>query len=121
MILTISPLTKNGGSIPAKKGHRTNQRNRYSYGSRGRGKDILIQLLIEAVILSLIGGLLGILAGLGLGFVLQLPIILISFIFTGVVDIFSDYIRRRRPLSSIQSMPCGTNKLYTSLHNLTVT
>ena len=63
-----------------------------------RGKDILIQFLIEAVILSLIGGLLGILTGLGLGFglghflglglALQLPIILISFIFTGVVGIF---------------------------------
>jgi putative ABC transport system permease protein len=63
-----------------------------------RGKDILIQFLIEAVILSLIGGLLGILVGLGLGFVLghllgtgivlQLPIILISFMFTGVVGIF---------------------------------
>jgi putative ABC transport system permease protein len=63
-----------------------------------RGKDILIQFLIEAMILSLIGGLLGILVGLGLGFslghilgigiVLQMNIVLISFMFTGVVGIF---------------------------------
>lgn len=63
-----------------------------------RGKDILIQFLIEAMILSLIGGLLGILVGLGLGLslghilgigiVLQMNIILMSFMFTGVVGIF---------------------------------
>jgi putative ABC transport system permease protein len=63
-----------------------------------RGSDILVQFLIEAVILSLMGGLLGILTGLGLGamlgyflgigIVIQSSIILVSFLFTGLVGIF---------------------------------
>ena len=63
-----------------------------------RGKDILVQFLIEALILSLIGGLLGVVSGLGFGIILghllgigiiiRSSIVLISFLFTGLVGIF---------------------------------
>lgn len=69
---------------------------RMSIGAHNR--DILLQFLCESTMLSLVGGIIGILLGLllsylGAGFlnwpvVLNVPIIIISFLFCGVIGIF---------------------------------
>jgi putative ABC transport system permease protein len=69
---------------------------RMSIGARG--KDILMQFLIEAIIISSIGGLIGVILGIGtselVGFLLKWPIlisktsIVISFLVCGITGIF---------------------------------
>ncbi|WP_320174335.1 ABC transporter permease [Maridesulfovibrio sp.] len=69
-------------------------------------KDILIQFLVEAVVLSLFGGVLGISLGLlvplfvtgymKITFVVDMRIILISFVFSGLVGIVFGYFPARR-------------------------
>lgn len=69
-------------------------------------KDILVQFLVEAVVLSLFGGLLGISIGLLLPlsvtgymkipFVVDMRIILVSFLFSGLVGIVFGYFPARR-------------------------
>ncbi|WP_421903299.1 ABC transporter permease [Maridesulfovibrio sp.] len=69
-------------------------------------KDILIQFLVEAVVLSLFGGLLGISLGLlvplfvtsymKIPFVIDMRIIMISFVFSGLVGIVFGYFPARR-------------------------
>ena len=64
----------------------------------GRGKDILMQFLLEAVFLSLLGGLLGMAAGITgskvIGALTKWPIpiswqaVLLAFVFTGVIGVF---------------------------------
>ncbi|TIH17068.1 FtsX-like permease family protein [Marinifilum sp. JC120] len=68
--------------------------------------DILIQFLVEAVVLSLFGGVLGISLGLvipmfvtsymKIPFVIDMRIILISFVFSGLVGIVFGYFPARR-------------------------
>lgn len=63
-----------------------------------RGKDILVQFLVESVILSLFGGIIGIFLGIGLGKVLSGAInssmiidpvmTIVAFLFSGAVGIF---------------------------------
>ncbi len=69
---------------------------RMSIGARG--KDILMQFLIEAILISIIGGLIGVILGIGtselVGFLLKWPIlisetsIVISFLVCGMTGIF---------------------------------
>ncbi|MFW5499956.1 MULTISPECIES: ABC transporter permease [unclassified Maridesulfovibrio] len=69
-------------------------------------KDILVQFLVEAVVLSLFGGLLGISLGLLLPlsvtgymkipFVVDMRIIMVSFLFSGLVGIVFGYFPARR-------------------------
>ncbi|NDV28869.1 ABC transporter permease [Desulfovibrio sp. JC010] len=69
-------------------------------------RDILYQFLVEAVVLSLFGGLVGIILGLviplfvtgymKIPFVIDLRIILISFVFSGFVGIVFGYFPARR-------------------------
>jgi len=77
---------------------------RLAIGARGR--DVLLQFLVEAVLLSLLGGLVGI--GLGLGvaavaapmlgvpFVFDLGIVVIAFLFSGAVGVLFGYVPARR-------------------------
>ncbi|MCP4153953.1 MAG: FtsX-like permease family protein [bacterium] len=63
-----------------------------------RGGDVLTQFLIESVILSLLGGIIGIITGvalgkticsiIGMGYVIDPYIVLLSFIFSGAVGVF---------------------------------
>jgi len=63
-----------------------------------RGKDILVQFLIESVILSLSGGIIGITVGIGLGkllsgmikssMIIDPAITIIAFLFSGAVGVF---------------------------------
>ena len=64
----------------------------------GRGRDILMQFLLEAIFLSLFGGLLGVAAGIAVSRVIAaltawpIPIswqaVLLAFVFTGVIGVF---------------------------------
>jgi putative ABC transport system permease protein len=77
---------------------------RMAVGAKGR--DVLLQFLVEAVLTSLLGGLIGILFGLGVSQLIGLlakwntPIvpgaILLAFIFSAVVGIFFGYYPARR-------------------------
>jgi putative ABC transport system permease protein len=77
---------------------------RLAIGARGR--EVLLQFLIEACVLSMFGGVLGILVGVGLGFAathaLDMPaivspqIIALSFVFSGVVGVFFGYLPARK-------------------------
>ncbi len=71
-----------------------------------RGKDVLLQFLIEAVVLSLFGGLVGIIVGLGaavagarmmnIPFILNLEIIVITVLFSGAVGVIFGYFPARK-------------------------
>lgn len=77
---------------------------RLSVGARS--SDILVQFLTEAVVLSLSGGIIGILFAIGISIllnevtdlflVIKLPIIAISFIFSGAVGIFFGFYPARK-------------------------
>ncbi|MBN2464353.1 ABC transporter permease [candidate division WOR-3 bacterium] len=77
---------------------------RMAVGAKGR--DVLLQFLVEAVLTSLLGGLIGILFGLGVSQLIGLlakwntPIvpgaILLAFVFSAVVGIFFGYYPARR-------------------------
>ena len=77
---------------------------RLAIGARGR--EVLLQFLVEAVMLSLFGGLLGIGVGLalaavaapmlGVPFVFDPIIVLIAFLFSGAVGIVFGYVPARR-------------------------
>lgn len=70
------------------------------------GREVLLQFLIEAIILSLFGGIIGIGLGLGLAavvspmlgipFVINLDIILIAFLFSGLVGVIFGFFPARR-------------------------
>lgn len=70
------------------------------------GREVLLQFLIEAIILSLFGGIIGIGLGLGLAavaapvlgipFVFDLNIVLIAFLFSGLVGIIFGFFPARR-------------------------
>lgn len=70
------------------------------------GREVLLQFLIEAIILSLFGGIVGIGLGLGLAaavapvlgipFVFNLDIILIAFLFSGLVGVIFGFFPARR-------------------------
>ncbi len=74
-----------------------------------RGKDVLIQFLIEAVLLSLVGGVLGILFGIilanlashfmNMGIVLNPFISLMAFSFSGAVGVFFGFYPARKAAS----------------------
>ncbi|PZN35374.1 MAG: hypothetical protein DIU71_00005, partial [Proteobacteria bacterium] len=69
-------------------------------------RDVLLQFLIEAITLALLGGIIGILLGLGAGalatgmfgvpFVLNVGIVLLSFLFSGAVGVVFGYFPARR-------------------------
>lgn len=71
-----------------------------------RGKDILIQFLVESVILSLSGGILGIVLGFGLGKILAGAInsgmiidpvmTVVAFLFSGAVGVFFGFYPARK-------------------------
>jgi len=77
---------------------------RLAIGARGR--DVLLQFLVEAVMLSLLGGLAGIALGLGVAavaapllgvpFVFDLGIVVIAFLFSGAVGVLFGYVPARR-------------------------
>jgi putative ABC transport system permease protein len=77
---------------------------RLAIGARGR--DVLMQFLIEAVVLSLFGGLVGILVGLGaaiagsrlmnIPFIPNLEIIAIAVLFSGAVGVIFGYFPARQ-------------------------
>ena len=77
---------------------------RLAIGARGR--EVLLQFLVESTLLSLFGGLVGIALGLGLAavaapwlgvpFVLDPTIIVIAFLFSGAVGILFGYVPARR-------------------------
>ena len=70
------------------------------------GREVLMQFLVEALMLSLFGGIMGILLGLaganiacsalGIPFVFNPGIIMISFVFSGLVGILFGYFPARR-------------------------
>lgn len=70
------------------------------------GREVLLQFLVEAIILSLFGGIIGIGLGLGLAavaaptlgipFVFNLDIIVIAFLFSGLVGIIFGFFPARR-------------------------
>jgi len=72
----------------------------------GRGKDILVQFLIEAVMLSVLGGALGILLGLGISYIaaslLSFPLVImtqaivLSFLVCSVIGIFFGWYPARK-------------------------
>ncbi len=71
-----------------------------------RSGDVLVQFLIEAVVLCLLGGVIGIIGGIGIGYgfctflkmemALNPMIILVSFIFSGVVGVFFGFYPARK-------------------------
>lgn len=77
---------------------------RLAIGARGR--DVLLQFLIEAVVLSLFGGLVGIALGLGaavagsrlmnIPFILNLEIIAVAVLFSGAVGVIFGYFPARQ-------------------------
>jgi putative ABC transport system permease protein len=77
---------------------------RLAIGARGR--EVLLQFLIEAIVLSMLGGVLGIIFGLGLGYAatraLDMPtivspqIVALSFVFSGVVGVFFGFLPARK-------------------------
>jgi putative ABC transport system permease protein len=77
---------------------------RMSVGARSR--DILSQFLTEATVLSLAGGLIGILFSFGISYVLnhftqisaliQLPVVMVAVLFSGVVGIFFGFYPARK-------------------------
>ena len=77
---------------------------RLAIGARGR--DVLLQFLIEAVVLSLFGGVVGILLGLGAAvagarmmnvpFIPNLEIILVAVLFSGAVGVVFGYFPARK-------------------------
>jgi putative ABC transport system permease protein len=77
---------------------------RLAIGARGR--DVLLQFLIEAVVLSLFGGLVGIALGLGaavagsrmmnIPFILNLEIVVIAVLFSGAVGVIFGYFPARK-------------------------
>jgi putative ABC transport system permease protein len=77
---------------------------RLAIGARGR--EVLLQFLVEAVMLSLFGGLVGIGLGLavaavaapllGVPFVFDPLIVVIAFVFSGAVGILFGYVPARR-------------------------
>jgi putative ABC transport system permease protein len=77
---------------------------RLAIGARGR--EVLLQFLVESTLLSLFGGLVGIALGLGLAavaapwlgvpFVLDPTIIVVAFLFSGAVGILFGYVPARR-------------------------
>jgi putative ABC transport system permease protein len=72
----------------------------------GRGKDIMVQFLIEAVMLSVIGGILGILLGIGISYIaaalLSFPVVImtraivLSFLVCSVIGIFFGWYPARK-------------------------
>lgn len=68
--------------------------------------DVLLQFLVESIVLSSMGGLIGILLALvcsyllsgviGIPFVLEIPIIAISFIFSALVGVIFGYVPARK-------------------------
>ncbi len=80
---------------------------RLSVGARK--SDIMIQFLVEAIVLSLVGGLIGVLLALAItgilnayssiNAVIQMKIILISFLFSGAVGVFFGYYPARKASS----------------------
>ena len=77
---------------------------RLAIGARGR--EVLLQFLVEAVMLSLFGGLVGIALGLGVAavvapmlgvpFVFDPLIVVIAFVFSGAVGVIFGYVPARR-------------------------
>jgi len=77
---------------------------RLAIGARGR--EVLLQFLIEAIVLSMFGGLLGIAVGLTLGWLatraLDMPtiispsMVLLSFVFSGFVGVLFGYLPARK-------------------------
>jgi len=77
---------------------------RLAIGARGR--DVLLQFLIEAVVLSLFGGLVGIILGLGAAiagsrmmnvpFIPNLEIVAIAVLFSGAVGVIFGYFPARK-------------------------
>lgn len=77
---------------------------RMAIGARGR--DVLVQFLIEAIILSMLGGIIGVLLGIGLGKLaastMNIPVLInpvivfLAFCFSGAVGIFFGFYPARK-------------------------
>ena len=75
----------------------------------GRGKDILMQFLIESIMLSIIGGVLGILLGIGasklIGMLMSWPIVvlpasvILSFMVCTIIGVFFGWYPARKASS----------------------
>ena len=82
-------------------------------------REVLMQFLVEAVVLSSFGGLIGIVlalaASIWLSGVLRVPfvfncgIVIIAFLFSAAVGVFSAIFRRSRRPGWTRSKPCATN------------
>jgi putative ABC transport system permease protein len=82
-----------------------------------RGKDILMQFLIEAVTLSIVGGVIGILLGVGSSRLLSAKMgwetltspesILTAFVFSAPLEFSSVFTRRAKRRNWTRSTPSG--------------
>jgi putative ABC transport system permease protein len=90
---------------------------RMAVGARGR--DILVQFLVEAVTLSLLGGVQGIALGLGgscaIAYFAQwrtlvsVEAVAVAFAFSAAVGVFFGFYPARQAPGSTRSTPCGTS------------